>query len=167
MAIVERIREQILALYKDDGSLIMQNLRKLVDGIDNYIQREKDTENPLVAMQVMKEYDCLIQNAMTEFTSYEVDTSDDNTSIRDVINCSLKAQEVLSLVNMLLHYIQYSIDNSLKGLSPDRLKHYRMQFSSRITQLEDISRKYQTIISNMSKILDYKTAVIQYKTKVG
>ena len=156
MAIVEKIREQLLILYTDDGSLIMKNLKKLVDSIDEYLERNKVVNAPHIVLQTIQEYDAMIQKAMCEY-SVLAEGIDEGSNINKVTITSIKAQEVLSLITTLLHYIQYAKDFCLKNISPEHASTYRKQFEIRIAQLEEIAKKYQTIVSNMSKIIELAT----------
>ena len=152
-----------MVLYKDDGSLVMQNLRKLIDGIDDYLEKDRRLNAHHIAMQTIQEYDVMAQTAMEELDALLVNYSEAN--VKDMINRSVKVQEVLAMLSSLSHYVSYARDYCLSNLPQEHVSTYKRQFEAKVREIEEASKKYQSILVNMSKIIEYNTALLNYRAK--
>jgi Mg2+ and Co2+ transporter CorA len=160
MSKLGQVREQILNLYQDDGSIIMQNLRNLVDDIDNYMAQQNAMGMPATVLQTLNDYDVQIQLTMEEFVNMP-----ENHEPRKVLERSHKAQEVLTLLMAQSHYITFIKDKYANALPPEHRAKYLTRLNVVLTDNKEQAGNYRSVISNLSKELDYINLRLQSKVR--
>ena len=156
MGMLKNVREQIMSLYVDDDTVLMKNLRNIVDNIDKYIQEETQMGVPSTVLQTISEYDMLIQIAMEDFNALE-----EMHTAQQVHKRSFKAQEVLTYLVSQSHYISYIKDKYANALPPEHKKVYMQKLFAKLDENKEFMGQYRTIIANISKEMDYINLMIQ------
>ena len=161
MSKLKQVREQLISLYReDDDSLINQNIRNIVDSIDNYLAEQDSMSVPTTALQTIGEYDVMIQIAMEDFNALE-----DKHTPTYVHNRSYKAQEIIAYIATQSHYISYIKERYLKNIPPEHKKTYMSMFYNKLEENKELMGQYRTIVSNLSKEMDYININLQEKLK--
>ena len=160
MGILKNVREQIMSLYVDDDSVIMKNIRNIVDGIDNFLTQENSMCMPTTVLQTINEYDILIQIAMEDFNALEPLHTPTQVHAR-----TYKAQEILSFLVSQSHYITFIKDKYANALPPEHRKTYMSKLGLKLEENKEFMGQFRTIISNLSKEMDYINLRLQERRK--
>lgn len=160
MGMLKNVREQLMSLYEDDDTVLMRNIRKIIDSIDKYLTEENSMGIPSVVLQTLNEYDIQIQIAMEDFIAL-----DDIHTAKYVHERSYKAQEILAYLATQSHYISYIKDKYASALPPESRKTYMSKLYAKSEENKEFMGQYRSIISNLSKEMDYININLQERKK--
>lgn len=160
MGKLKQVREQLMSIYTDDDSLIMKNIRNIIDDVDKYLAGENTMGVPATVLQTINEYDIMIQIAMEDFNALkEVHTA------KYIHERAWKAQEILTYLLSQSHYISYIKDKYANALPPESRKTYMSKLYMKMEENKEFMGQYRTIISNISKEMDYININLQERSK--
>lgn len=160
MSKLGQVREQIMSLYQDDGSILMQNLRNIVSEIDNFTTEQNNMAMPATVLQTLNEYDIQIQMSMEDF----VNMPEDHTAEK-VLARSHKAQEVLTMLIAQSHYITFIRDKYANALPPEHRSKYMARLNVILADNKEQAGNYRSVLANLSKELDLISLKMQAKIR--
>lgn len=153
---IEAIREQLVNLYENDGSILMGRMRKLIDKIDAVIEERKQAHVPQLVRETLLRYDEQIMVEKNKFSALEKTS---NTALKR----TYIAQEILCLLSQKIAYINYISSSYFAALSPQSKKDQMENLFLMCNADKEDASRWQTIVSNNTRELDLINSKMRIK----